>query len=170
MLARRKVGVDHLTDDDRKAVEVAASQLLAPASECVARWPWFTATATMIARQAEDALSDLASHAYRLGRSAEAGSIAERLLDVDPCNERASELLLRARLDAGDRPGAHRAFVRYRSALYEQLDIGPSPALQALLNSPVVTHHADRPPIPHLRREPSRAQTESAHRSLTKSS
>jgi DNA-binding SARP family transcriptional activator len=170
VLALRKTGVECLSDDDRAAVEAAAFGLLAPASECVARWAWFTTTATMVARQAEDALTELASHAYRCGCLDEAMSITERLLVLDPCNERASELLMRTLLERGDRSGAQRAFVRYRSAIYEQLDIAPSPALQAMLNSPGPNPHCPHRQIAHLRRGPSRVQSESARRPLTISS
>jgi DNA-binding SARP family transcriptional activator len=153
VLTLRKPGVDCLTDGDRAAVEEAAFRLLEPACECVARWAWFTTTATMVARQAEDALTELASLSYRRGRYNETASIAERLLVLDPCNERACELLMRALLGRGDRAGAQRAFVRYRSAIYEQLDIAPSPALQALLKAP-----APEPHHPHFQVTPSSAR------------
>lgn len=73
---------------------------------------------------AEAALAD--------GRPDDAIETALALLAVDPLDERAHRLHMRARLAAGDRAGAIEAFERCRSALAEELGVDPSPETAAL--------------------------------------
>lgn len=50
----------------------------------------------------------------------------QRLLEIDPANETATRALMLARLEAGDRHGAIRAYGRLRAALAETLGLPPS--------------------------------------------
>lgn len=86
----------------------------------------------------------LAAHAARDGREApdpdpaaaselaEAVSIAERALVVDPCWEPACRVLIRALLRRREPAQALRAYERCVAALREELDVAPAPETEAL--------------------------------------
>jgi LuxR family transcriptional regulator, maltose regulon positive regulatory protein len=57
---------------------------------------------------------------------------AERALDAEPCSEPAHQLVVRALLAAGDRPGATRAVAACAAAL-ETIGVAPSPATVGLV-------------------------------------
>jgi DNA-binding SARP family transcriptional activator len=78
----------------------------------------------------------LAAHALRSGDSPEALSVAELLIEFDPCDENAWEIAIRAHLQANDRAGAIRALRAYAYDLDRELGLAPSPHLVRLIDDP----------------------------------
>ncbi|PYE55436.1 BTAD domain-containing putative transcriptional regulator [Deinococcus yavapaiensis] len=80
------------------------------------------------ARQYEAALA----RARASGDAAEAVSLAERWVDLDPLHEVAYRALMQAYYDLGDRPAALRAYHRCKAVLARELGTDPSPETHAL--------------------------------------
>jgi len=75
----------------------------------------------------------LAAHHLRSGDVERAISIAEAMLDMDPCDEAGWEIVIRAHLAQRRESDAVRAFRRYSLALGRDLGIAPSDHLRRLL-------------------------------------
>src|SRR5262249_44185321 len=77
-------------------------------------------------------LDKLISHAESRGRYEDGLSYGEIVLRHDRASERTHRRLMRLRCLAGDRTGALRQFDLCAQALYEELEVEPSPATLAL--------------------------------------
>ena len=84
----------------------------------------------------------LASHAVRSGDAVLALSVAQRMLDVDRCDESAWEIAIRVHLQRGDRVLAWRDFRRYAQALDDELGLTPSAHLRGLLDDTLTGRRA----------------------------
>jgi DNA-binding SARP family transcriptional activator len=96
-------------------------------------WEWFEPTA----RRLRDFRIELA---HRLGEDAlaradavTATDYARAALELDPCDEVAAEIGIRAQLAGNDRAAAMRIYRQYRSALRTELGAEPSSSLSELV-------------------------------------
>jgi DNA-binding SARP family transcriptional activator len=78
----------------------------------------------------------LAAHRLRTGDTDAAISIAERMLNLDPCDEAAWEIVIRSHLARRRHADAVRAFQRYAIALDRELGVPASEHLRRLLHGP----------------------------------
>ncbi len=78
----------------------------------------------------------LAAHRLRSGETEAAMSIAETMLDVDPCDEAAWEIVIRSHLSRRRHADAVRAFQRYAIAIDRELGVPASDHLRRLLQGP----------------------------------
>lgn len=69
----------------------------------------------------------------------------DRLLEVDPTDEKAHRALMRAHLEADNRPAAMRQFERLREVLHEELGVSPDRATVALYEE-VLAAEGTEPP------------------------
>jgi DNA-binding SARP family transcriptional activator len=79
------------------------------------------------------ALDALTVHLTAAGRFGEAMSAAQAAVKAEPLRETAHANLIRVHLAEGNRAEALRAFERYKQLLRVELDVEPSPRLQALV-------------------------------------
>ncbi len=77
----------------------------------------------------------LAADAFRRHADDDVVRAAEYVRDIDPLNESAYDLLIRARLRRGDADGARRELTRLSATLARELDAEPSPRLVELLRA-----------------------------------
>jgi DNA-binding SARP family transcriptional activator len=82
---------------------------------------------------ARDATDHLAENALARSRPDVALALMRATLDFDPCDERATELAIRAHLARGDRANAIRQYRDYTKALVDELGLTPSFALNSLI-------------------------------------
>jgi DNA-binding SARP family transcriptional activator len=74
-----------------------------------------------------------------------AGAMWHELAEEDPTDEQAARTLMRGHLDAGERREAIRRFERLRTALHDELGIGPDPATVALYEEVLAVEGAPQP-------------------------
>ena len=82
---------------------------------------------------ARDATERLAQNALTRYRPDVTLALMRATLDFDPCDERATELAIRAHLMRGDRSSAIRQYRDYTKALVDELGLTPSFALNTLI-------------------------------------
>jgi DNA-binding SARP family transcriptional activator len=79
------------------------------------------------------ALDALSAHLTAVGRYGDAIGAALAAVKAEPLRETSHANLIRVHLAEGNRAEARRAFERYRRLLRVELDVAPSPRVQALL-------------------------------------
>ncbi|MGH2757871.1 MAG: BTAD domain-containing putative transcriptional regulator [Actinomycetota bacterium] len=98
------------------------------------------------ADEARDRLRLLAGDLFK------AGSLWDRVLDLDPSDEEAHRALMQRALDAGDRRGAIRQFERLRDRLRTDLGVGPDRASIALYEEALAMAGGEPPSVAeHIR-------------------
>lgn len=80
----------------------------------------------------------LAVHRLRSGETESALSIAEAMLDLDPCDEAGWEIVIRSHLSRRRHSDAIRAFHQYSLVLERELALPPSDHLRHLLRDPLL--------------------------------
>ena len=93
--------------------------------------PWITERRTELRRRRLDVLRT--------------GAMWQELAEADPTDEQAARTLMRGHLEAGERREAIRRFERLRSALHDDLGIGPDPATVALYEEVLAVEGAPQP-------------------------
>lgn len=78
------------------------------------------------------AFDELGGRLTDRGRHAEAVTIAQHCVDIDPLRESAQEVLIKAHLAAGNLVEAHRALTNYERLLLQELGARPRDGLYAL--------------------------------------
>lgn len=76
------------------------------------------------------ACHELVTQALEAGETGRAVRFAREYVEVNPLDEKARRMLIRAHLGAGDRIRAYRAYEAYRSLLWEELDDEPGEVLR----------------------------------------
>lgn len=110
-------------------------QLVCGRPAAYAAWEWFEP----VERDFRDAAREIGLHlawrALREGNAQRAIEIAHAIAGLDPLDEVAHELQIRAHLARGDRASALQTYRRYARDLQEQHGMEPSPALRSLVES-----------------------------------
>ena len=122
-----------LREGDRGTLHRAWERLRGERSAMLERWEWFEP----VLRRIDDLRADIG---HRLGEDALEGGDPDAaiaytadIIGVDPCDEPAREIAIRAHLANGDRAAALRHFRQYRDALRSELQLEPSAVLSALI-------------------------------------
>lgn len=125
------------TDLTRAAIEALSSDLL---PEWYEDWTLLESARWHALRvRALEALAQKLSAAGRWGDAAEA---AQHVIAAEPLRESAYAVMIRIQQAQGDPAGARVTFDLYRQLVRSELSIEPSPALEALIASPIpVTPH-----------------------------
>lgn len=99
---------------------------------------------------ATSALELLAHAQAQAGNDRAAVAAAERLVQAEPYSEAAHRLLMEVLVDAGDRPGAIKAYDACRDVLQRELGVTPSDETEMVLQRALTpaTVAARRPPAP----------------------
>ena len=85
---------------------------------------WLTSTRNQLAEGFRDAASRLAREAAERGQADAAIGMAKRLLDLDPFDEPALQILMRALAASGRQVRAQRAYQTFAERLMDELGIG----------------------------------------------
>ena len=128
-----------------------------PRLERMRAWPWFGPVDARLARVAADVTRTLCDDACAGGRYGDSVAYARALVDADPCDEDARELLMRVRVSAGDSDGAARELADFADVLARTLETSPSARLTALTASCAVTGTASDIDLPEHARPVHRA-------------
>jgi len=94
---------------------------------------WFRSVERRVHELRSEVVRRLAALALEREQVAEALTLAHEIVEHDPCDEAANEILIAAYLQRGDRAAALRQFRSHRDALRDELQCEPSPKLAALL-------------------------------------
>ena len=94
--------------------------------------PWAVAERTRLQHLRRTMACDAAEAALYEQNEREALAFASLAVDLDPMNETAHRLLMRAHAAMGEIPAALRDFDQYRQRLVEELGVDPSPETRAL--------------------------------------
>lgn len=120
-------------------VSLAAAQSLGEpaASVLLPGWyeDWVLDEREHLGRERMTALEDLAMQALRLEQPRVALRIAQMAITMEPLEERAQSLAIRAHLRCGDLPAAILHFRSYRQRLQRELGVEPSLTLYRLVSS-----------------------------------
>lgn len=131
--AARLFGRD-LPDSDRTDIERLFDSLRAGRPAHFAGWDWFLPfEEALIALTTELGLS-LATRAFKNGDIDKALEYASVLTTMDACNESATELIIRAHLERGERGLAVSRYQRLIHSLRRELDVAPSETIRTLFD------------------------------------
>ncbi len=131
----RSRGPSPLQPDGRTRLRNRLKQLDGGRSLMSARWEWFAPVNVRIDDLMRETATALARDALETGDIASALAVAGRVVERDPLDEPARELVIRAHLAAGDRASALREFRIYRDTLAAELNARPSRALESLVTA-----------------------------------
>jgi DNA-binding SARP family transcriptional activator len=134
--ARRLTALTALTERDQARLGETFAALASPLPERYAQWEWFGIYEPRLAELRVEAGTLLGESLIRDGQFEAALAVAATLMQLDPADEPAAELVVRAHLGAGRRAEATRAFRRYRDLLAAEFGAAPSAELAALVGGP----------------------------------
>ncbi|MHB8198457.1 MAG: BTAD domain-containing putative transcriptional regulator [Vulcanimicrobiaceae bacterium] len=120
-------------EGDRSALSTLLQRLRHRRPERTSEWSWFEPVRRRLDALCSEVAALLAGDALARGDGHGALELAQQMIAVDPCDEPARELAIRAYLVLGDRPGALRHYRQYRDILRAELQCDPSPSLSRLL-------------------------------------
>lgn len=93
---------------------------------------WLEEQRRGIAVLVDELLERAAQHLYERGRFGQAKAYTEMLLERNPLNETAYQLLMQLEAESGGPENVHRVFQRCRTVLHEQLGSEPTPETEEL--------------------------------------
>lgn len=96
---------------------------------------WLRDTRAALARDWVDSRMAVAMSALEAGEAETAGAIGEEVLQGDPLNEEAVQLLLRAAARTGGKAAALRVLQDFTARLMRELDVAPAPETLALADA-----------------------------------
>ncbi|MGZ3497731.1 MAG: AfsR/SARP family transcriptional regulator [Vulcanimicrobiaceae bacterium] len=117
----------------RSEARLIFNSLRAGRPSTFAHWEWFAPFEQRLEAITADLGLSLARAALEVGDVESSLAYASALADLDPCDEAATEIMIRAHLKRGERPLAISKFRRLARSLRDELDVEPSYALRALL-------------------------------------
>jgi DNA-binding SARP family transcriptional activator len=124
----------NLDDALRSELESLLEGLAPPRSSRCDSWAWFAPVRSRIDDLTREVVTLLGRDALAAGNVEAALTLGQRIISIDPCDEPARELRIRAHVAAGDRGAAFREFRTYREILESELGAKPSADLAALLH------------------------------------
>ncbi|MBV8204158.1 MAG: winged helix-turn-helix domain-containing protein [Candidatus Eremiobacteraeota bacterium] len=113
----------------------ASVACLRDCSEAATFPEWFGSFARRFAESAQQVATTLSRRALARGDIAEALNVARDMVEYDPLDETAREVLIKALIASDDRAGASRELRYYRQLLRTELDAEPSAAFLKQLES-----------------------------------
>jgi len=122
----------------RSQLQAELDRLILPRPARTDTWEWFAPVGVRIDDLTRQLATVLGRDALEAGDFAAALNLGQRIIEVDPCDEPARELRIRAHLAAGDRASAYREFRLYREVLESELGARPSTELAALVQEQAV--------------------------------
>jgi len=125
------------SEPERHVLQEAYRRLCARRTTRMHAWAWFEPIERRIGEMRLRAAMTLAGDALARRDAAAAFQLAEEMIAFDPCDEPAREVAIRAHLLTGDHSGALRHLRQYQRTLQAELQCDPSPALIALVGTPV---------------------------------
>jgi DNA-binding SARP family transcriptional activator len=128
---RRAAG---LTGSERDRLTAAFNALCVDLEERSARWPWFLPFAHHLGELRHEAGMRLARDAFEQERFERAISLAELLLDFDPSDEPAIEMVLRCLIAQDRRSDATRRWRLFKERVAHELGTEPSVDLDGVLD------------------------------------
>lgn len=120
------------TDLTREAIEALSSDLLPDSYE-----DWTLLESERWHALRVRALEALAQKLAVAGRWGDAAEAAQHVIVAEPLRESAYAVMIGIQQAQGDPAGARITFDRYRQLVRSELNIEPSPALEALITSPI---------------------------------
>jgi len=126
---------EKLDDAAREALRGALHSFTTGAAGRYERFTWVQPALARIHEAVSSAGLRLALDAVESDRFEEALTYAAAVADLDPLNEGACELAIRARIARGEHDAARREYRRYATALARELDATPSARLSALAHA-----------------------------------
>jgi DNA-binding SARP family transcriptional activator len=100
-----------------------------------ANWEWFEPIERILESATHEVGAFIATHALRHGDHVRALAIAQMLTKLDPLDEDARRVAIRAHLAANDRGAAILEYRSYRALLHDELNVEPSSDLKQLLEA-----------------------------------
>lgn len=119
----------------RARLEEIRQRLLCRNLSWVADHEWCRSLERRLEALLFDATMRLGEAALAENDTAAATALAADVFELDPCDERGAELVIRAHLAVGDRVGALRGFRRYERVLKAEFAAKPSDELGALVTA-----------------------------------
>jgi DNA-binding SARP family transcriptional activator len=119
---------------DGEAIDAAFQRLRRGRPDTFSRWEWFEDTERMLQAATRELGDFLATDALRRADTARALQIAEFLVGVDPLDEAARTVKIKAHLATENRGAAILEFQHYRKLLERELGVEPSAQLKGLLD------------------------------------
>ena len=126
-------GRDALTEAQRAALMSLWNALRGRRPASADRWEWFEPTERRLREQRIEVAHRLAGDALTRGATEFAIELTNDLIEIDPCDETAREIAIRAHLLEGDRPAAVRQYRQYREILQAELQCEPSRSITELV-------------------------------------
>ena len=123
---------EKLDDAARDALRAALGAFASGAAGRYERFTWMQPALARIHDAVSSAGLRLAQDALDAERLDDALAYAAAVADIDPLNEGACELAIRARIARGEHDAARREYRRYATALADELDAAPSARLAEL--------------------------------------
>ena len=129
----KTLGDQRLPELAERARLLEASALLrAERPEEMLAWGWFAPIHERYVELGREIAILLAKKSFADGQLREALQLARAIVDEDPCDELARELLIRILAGEGDRTAARRELLRFQAVLAGELQARASPALESL--------------------------------------
>ena len=126
---------DRLRDADRAVMSRALERLREERHNTIEGWEWFAPVLRRLDDTRNELAQRLASDALECGDPDAALAFAAHIIALDPCDEPAREIAIRAHLAVGDRAAALRQYRQYRDVLRQEFSAEPSAALTDLVMS-----------------------------------
>ncbi len=122
-------------DADEPALEGVFDRLARGRPSFFANWEWFGPIERILESATHEVGAFIAERALRRGDHVRALAIAQMLVKLDPLDEAARRVAIRAHLAANDRGAAILEYRSYRALLHRELDVEPSSDLKHLLEA-----------------------------------
>jgi DNA-binding SARP family transcriptional activator len=122
-------------DANEPGLEGAFDRLVRGRPAFFANWEWFGPIERILESATHEVGAFVAEHAVRRGDHVRALAIAQMLVKLDPLDEAARRVAIRAHLAANDRGAAILEYRSYKAMLHEELDVEPSADLKHLLEA-----------------------------------
>ena len=122
-----------LNESQRAALLNAWNALRASRPALAERWEWYEPTGRRLREMRIEIAHRLAADSLNRGATEIALELAGDLIELDPCDETAREIAIRAHLQDGDRAAAVRQFRQYREILLAELQVEPSRSITDLV-------------------------------------
>ena len=122
-------------DANEPGLEGAFDRLVRGRPSFFANWEWFGPIERILESATHEVGAFVAEHAVRRGDHVRALAIAQMLVKLDPLDEAARRVAIRAHLAANDRGAAILEYRSYKAMLHEELDVEPSADLKHLLEA-----------------------------------
>ncbi len=129
----RARGQSPMRPETRAHLLSALTELTEPRSSVSEPWEWFAPVNVRIDDLMRETATMLARDALESGDVASALELSGRVVERDPLDEPARELVIRAHLASGDAASALREFRIYRETLAGELGARPSRTLESLV-------------------------------------